>query len=308
MKMLSKDSFNKASKFIKEHGRLLEKAIYEYHFCNGSSEEILNELKKYQNDDGGFGNGLESDFKLPYSSPMATSIAFQHLIKLSDEEKAIDLIRSGIKYFENTFHEERMGWFSVSKEVNDFPHAPWWNYDEKKNMTIIDNSWGNPTAEIIGYLYKYRDLVSKFNVEEFLDFAFNHLNKMDKFPSEHEIYCYLRLYELLPRELSEKIKDKLTIAVKELVCCKREEWDKYVPQPLNFVKSKKSSKFGISDESIEENLDYLIDVIETNGKINPSWEWGNYQLDWEKAKKEWTGVLTLNSLITLDRFNRIERR
>lgn len=308
MKMLSKESFEKAGQFIKEHGRALEKQIYENHFYNGNSKEILNELKKYQNDDGGFGNGLESDFKLPSSSPMASSIAFQHLIELSDEEKDIDVVRTGIKYFENTFDEERIGWFSVPKEVNDFPHAPWWNYDEKKNMTIIDEHWGNPSAEIIGYLYKYRDVVSRLNVEELLDYAFNRLNNMNKFQSEHEIYCYLRLYEVLPKELSEKIKDKLTIAVEELVCCKREEWNKYVPQPLNFVKSMNSFKFGISDELIEENLDYVIDIIESSGKINPSWEWGNYKLDWEKAKKEWTGVLTLNALITLDKFNRIERR
>lgn len=123
MRKLRKSSFNEASQFIKNHARPLEKRIYEDYFHKPCSEEILSELKKYQNDDGGFGNGLDSDFKLLFSSPMATSIAFQHLVILDNVEKAISMIKSGIEYFENTFVPERNRWFAVPKEVNEFPHV-----------------------------------------------------------------------------------------------------------------------------------------------------------------------------------------
>ncbi len=40
--------------------------------------------------------------------------------------------------------------------------------------------------------------------------------------------------------------------------------------------------------------------------IDPDWNWDAYDMEWQKAKIEWTGVLTLNAFIILDRFNRIE--
>ena len=307
MQKLRKSSFNEASQFIKNYARPLENRIYKDYFYKPCSEEILSELKKYQNDDGGFGNGLESDFKLLFSSPMATSIAFQHLVKLDNVEKAISMIKSGIEYFENTFVPERNGWFAVPKEVNEFPHAPWWHYNEEEGMTIIDKYWGNPSAEIIGYLYKYKNLVSKLNVDQLLNYAIDYLNDKNDFGLEHEIYCYIRLCKLLPNRLSSKIEDKLARAVQRLVCRNREEWDKYVPKPLNFISSLESYKFGISHKLIADNLDYLVDIIEDNGMINPNWEWDDYETEWKKAREEWMGVLTLRGLITLDKFGRIEK-
>jgi hypothetical protein len=74
-----------------------------------------------------------------------------------------------------------------------------------------------------------------------------------------------------------------------------------------FVNCPQSYKFGIDDQYINDNLDYLIERIEDNGSISPSWTWSNYEEEWEKAKKEWTGVLTLNALIALDNFKRLEK-
>jgi len=319
MKKLSADSFKKVSQYITENARPLEKRIFEYYFNNGNSLEIINELEKFQNSDGGFGNGLEADFRLPLSSPMATSVAFNHLIKYADNEKAYDIIKSGIKYFEKTFVANENRWFVVPKEVNNFPHAPWWHYLEREGMTIIDRNWGNPSSEIISYLYKYKDFVSTLNVEELLNYAIDYFLNKDEFKAESEVYCYIRLFELLPDTLAKKIENKLTFAVQSTICDKREEWDKYVPQPLHFINNPKSNRFGISNDLIEENLDYLIDTIESNGKINPPWNWHNlksmidpnwnwddYNSKWEIAKKEWTSILTLKALIALNNFKRIE--
>jgi hypothetical protein len=306
MKILKKHLFNKASQFINDYGRNLERQVYKRYFNAYDDQEVLNALKEYQNSDGGFGNGLESDFRLPYSSAMAKSIAFQHLIKLEQTKRTMDVIKEGIRYFEDTFIKERRGWFAVPKEVNDFPHAPWWHYDKDQNMTMIDNHWGNPSVEIIGYLYKYKSLVNKLEIESLLEKALDYLKQMKEF-EEHEIYCYIRLYKILPNQISAMIKKELTYAVEKLVSKKREEWDNYIASPLNFINDPESYKFNINSEIIEENLDYLVDVIEDNGKINPSWEWNDYKDEWKNAKQEWTGLLTLKALITLDKFNRIEK-
>lgn len=307
MKKLKQSLFMEASRYIKKHARPLERYIYEDYFHKPCGEKILNELKKYQNNDGGFGNGLEPDFKLPLSSPMATSVVFQHLIELDDYKEAIEMIIQGIKYFESVFVSERSGWFAAPQKVNEFPHAPWWHYNEKEGMTIIDRHWGNPSAEIIGYLYNYRDVVSKLDVQQLLEYTISYINSKYDFESEHEIYCFIRLYDIIPDRLSRKIEDKLKYAVQKLVCRDRKEWDKYVPQPVHFIDGPGSNTFGIEKELIEDNLDYLIDILEEKGRIEPSWEWGQYETEWEKSKEEWTGILTLKTLIKLDKFERIQK-
>lgn len=65
-------NFDRAKVFIKTKARGLERSLFEYEFENGSQESVLAELITYQNKDGGFGNGIEPDFWLPNSSPMAT--------------------------------------------------------------------------------------------------------------------------------------------------------------------------------------------------------------------------------------------
>jgi hypothetical protein len=68
-----------ATNFIWENARLLERAIFAYHFLNGSPNHILAVLYTYQNDDGGFGNALEPDLRSPESQPLFIEFAFRTL-------------------------------------------------------------------------------------------------------------------------------------------------------------------------------------------------------------------------------------
>lgn len=307
MRKLPKSAFEDASMYILNNGRQLEKAIYLSYFGNQSYLNVLDELSKYQNIDGGFGNGLESDYMLPDSSPLATSVAFQYLSHEVKSQETIDIVKKGIKYFEDTYDLERNGWYAVPKEVNNFPHAQWWTFDEKTFMTVIDKHWGNPSAEIIGYLYRYKEFLSKLDINFLIDKAIKHLNSLEQFESPHEIYCYIRLYRMLPIKYSDKMDDKINFAVQNLVSCNPEEWSNYVPTPLNFIDEPNASNFGIENLLVEKNLDYLIELLLENKVIKPNWQWNDYELDWKKAQKNWTGVLTLKALKTLDKFNRLEK-
>lgn len=62
---ISKQTFRKTSDWVKRNARPLEVARWEYLFENGSKERVIYYLSAYQNDDGGFGNGIEPDFWLP---------------------------------------------------------------------------------------------------------------------------------------------------------------------------------------------------------------------------------------------------
>ena len=303
---LSKEGFQNAAKFIKGSARYLERSIFNYRFGNENRNNILTALKDYQNPDGGFAHGLGPDLRAPVSTPIETTHAFQKLEEFDTEEADCDLVEGGVKYFEAAFNEKHGRWFAASKEVNDYPHPPWWHYDEEKGGTVIDESWGNPTAEIIGYLKKYEDLLNDLDADRLVREAISRLKEKREYDSEHEIYCYVRLYRALPAERAREIRSDLADAARNLVRKDPEEWTEYVPRPLDFVKSPEGFQFGISDELLEANLDFFVDTLENQGVIRPTWEWGQYEDAWEQAKQEWIGVLTLEALTLLDRFGRIE--
>lgn len=305
MKKLSKTLFNELNSYMNKEARPLEKAIFNYYFNAANCDDILDSLEAFQNADGGFGQGIEPDFKLVESSSTATSIGLRHLSTLDESDRAQKMIAKAIEYLEATFDSDRMGWYSVKGNVNDYPHAPWWEFKEDINMTVIDYSWGNPTAEIIGYLYKYRKYLHKLDVYSLINYAITNLNNRTEFKSEHEIFCYISLYNCLDEEFSSQIKNILKLAVSQLVNVNQSEWTNYVPTPLKFIKFDSDNFFGIEYEFISQNLDYLVDMLERETKILPNWQWDKYLEEWKIAKSEWTGILTLEALLSLQKFNRI---
>ncbi|HNS76927.1 MAG TPA: hypothetical protein PKI56_11595, partial [Mesotoga prima] len=190
MLYLEKEPFRRAQYTILENGRELEKRLFAYYFMDGPANIVVEEIASYQNVDGGFGNAIEPDFRLPASSPMATSVALQHLVHFDDLPLAKGVISKAIAYLDNTYVSERKGWFAVPRTVNDYPHAPWWGCDEEKEICAIDANWGNPTAEIIGYLTRYREFTN-LDVDELISQATRYLESMNTFTSFHEILCFV---------------------------------------------------------------------------------------------------------------------
>lgn len=305
MKILSKTLFNQINSYMCTEARPLERSIFNYYFNDSSADAVMDSLQAFQNPDGGFGQGIEPDFKLQLSSPMATSIGLRHLSMLDNSERAKTMIEKAVNYLESTFDLNRNGWYSVTKSVNNYPHAPWWEFKDDINMTVIDYSWGNPTVELIGYLYKYREYLKSLDINSLISYAINYLNTKTEFKSEHEIFCYIHLYNILSEEFSGKIADTLRLAVSQLVNINQSEWSNYVPSPLRFINMDSKNFFGIDNKSIDENLDYLIDKLEINGSIQPTWQWDKYLEEWEIAKIEWMGILTLEALLSLLKFNRL---
>ncbi|MGG4491443.1 hypothetical protein [Metabacillus idriensis] len=63
--------------------RKVDRALYLFEFENGSKEDVLMELKAYQNQDGGFDNGLEPDFRCSDSSALASKI--EHAVSIQSK-------------------------------------------------------------------------------------------------------------------------------------------------------------------------------------------------------------------------------
>ncbi|KGX87182.1 prenyltransferase/squalene oxidase repeat-containing protein [Pontibacillus litoralis] len=304
MQRLSSQTFHSIREQLLLTARPLERAIFCYEFEDGKEETVLEALQTYQNDDGGFGNGLEPDFQLPDSSPMATSVAMQHLIRYADHPLAQNMIKRAISYLESTFDEERRGWFAVPPQVNEYPHAFWWTVRDN-GQSWIDDNWGNPSAELIGYLHLFEHEVQNLHVPKLIDQALTHFLQLESFDA-HETYCYLRLLAMVPNQRTDKVEKQLTKAVQSVVKLDRENWEKYVPFPLKFIATPEGNHFGLPAFKVEDNLDFFVEKLEEQSCISPTWAWTDYLATWEKAKKEWTGILTLGTLLSLRTFNRLD--
>lgn len=296
MKNINQSAFDASSSYILNNARYLEKLLLGHYFISPCGEKIVKALKMYQNKDGGYGNGLEPDFRMSFSSPMATSIALRILAEFSETEGALEQINLALLYLESTYNEDLKGWESTSKMVNLFPHAPWWTYQAPEHEL-----GGNPSAEIVGYLYKFRNVRDKLDIIQLKNYYINKLvsSNLDE---EHELMCYIRMYNHMSDIDQDVMLPYLTVAYQKIVSTNPEDWNNYMPYPLKFVELSKVDLFEVSDELLNENLQFLLNKLSLIGHIIPSWSWDSYLEEWEVAKREWSGILTLDALRILRRY------
>ena len=235
--------------------RPLERARYQYHMISPDPMPVLVALDAYQNEDGGFGRGIEPDFWLPASSPMATSVGLQYLSELIPTDEVVDRIEKALNYLTHTFDSIKMGWNPLPSSVNLYAHAPWWHHSEATGDEL--NQWGNPSIELIGYFLKWQRDSAEATFKEQLDFSEKYLLSLDPAKYEaHEIFCYLRTYPYLSPHRQARLYPVLGQAIDQLLNCNPDDWDKYVPKALDFVPHPRDERFNIKPECLTAQLDY----------------------------------------------------
>lgn len=297
MKKLSQMQYEKACSYVENNARPIDRSFLSFWRGESSAEEVIQELEAFRNSDGGFGHCLEPDFRLKESSPMATSVAFQYMKRIRIP-KSHPFIVEGLVYFTNTFNTDRECWIAVPESVNDVPHAPWWHVYGSENQFS-----GNPDAEIVGYLLYYGNRHNEL-ATRMLSKVMGHLEKLNEYEI-HEVLCYLRLANLVGGEEEEMINNKIYNKLSTIID-PPEKWDHYGVQPVVLADSEQSPFAKELNQELHVNLDYLIDKQLADGSFEPSWEWGQYENEWENAKREWKGYLTVHQLIVLSEFGRIE--
>lgn len=306
MKKLTKELLGKVKEWIQENGRPLEKALIKFHFDDESPQVVISALKAFQNEDGGFGNAMEPDLRTPASSILGTSIAFQVLRSLRTEAGDSDFAKSAIQFILKNYNEADQSWRIIPKEAENSPHAPWWNQTGRE-----DNFHGfhfNPAAEILGYLYDCKDLVPAEIISLLSTRVLTELKNLNVIEM-HDFLCCKRLYESknLTDTFKHEIESELIRLLDSCIVKDSSKWGGYGLRPLQVADSPDSVFFNKLQKSVEENLDYEIDTQESSGVWFPTWSWGdNFPNEWNQAKNEWTGIITLDKLNLLRKFGRIE--
>lgn len=145
--MLTAEQFEKAKQFIYRHGDLLTRRRFAYHFEGGSRQRVLDALACYQNDDGGFGNGLELDITCPASNGVSTWLALWYLFDLEAADspmidRAIGWVLAAAAPDGDVVHP--------ADAVKAYPHGQWW---EKNSGSIL------PIAGMLARLGKHHPAI-----------------------------------------------------------------------------------------------------------------------------------------------------
>lgn len=294
---------NAATKFVLQNARPLELAVYKFFFENESNQTVVDELLKFQNADGGFGNALEPDFFNPNSSPIATNDAIITLCRVNALVRDSDIVKGIVRYLEshNSFDEDKKRWLFAIDSNKDYPHAIWW---EKKGD---GTSSFNPSISLASFLICYGNRTPLY--EEIVKEGFEHLETAEE-TSGDSIKCFLLAYELLKINGVNNIidlehfKDLLCKAIDNSICKDISKYGvEYVPMPSDFFS-------GTYPELITPEIKPLIAVEKDilgklqmeDGGFDITWKWYTTYPEFEQARAWWRPRITIEKLL----FNEVQ--
>jgi hypothetical protein len=299
---LTPQAFKAATDTLKTEARPLERAQYLHEYFGGSVEAIMTALAAYQNPDGGFGHALEPDVRLVSSSVIATTIAFQ-IFRQFNVHHQHPMVEAACEFLKVSYDAEHRNWSNVPPFVDDAPHAPWWTFRDQ-----VRTEFANPRAEIVGHMVYYG---RNFDSDLTLTLAKAALDHLEAQPDEiemHDILCYVRLVETpaLYPQIKNPMIDKLRRVIDHSVARSPKQWQAYGLQPTAVVTSPGSPFADVVRDVLDANLDFVIESQGEDGAWHPNFSWGGEHPEvWKQAEREWTGVLTLNTLRLLRAFGRI---
>lgn len=299
--MLSVENFARAQQFIRENARLLDVRLFEYEFAGGTAVSVLDTLTNYQNEDGGFGHGIEPDFRLVTSSPMATSVGLQYCVAV-DASAEHPIVQKAVQYLLETYDREHEYWpFFVDTAVNDYPHAPWWHTEEI--VPPNEDRWPNVSAELVGYIHHYRELVSPEFHERVIKRARQNLASTDILSSYYHGLCWERTAKLVDDPFYSQIKAKVQKTFEGMRPVSEETLKEL---PVFAVAASPDSFFTQTlPQETAVLLKNSISMQAEDGGWWPKWRWGQYEEIWPIAQREWAGKLTLEALEAYKAFNLI---
>lgn len=299
--------FRKSRKFMYQNARPLDLARWQYHFENGTTDAVLSILEMYQNEDGGFGHGLEGDCFNPNSSPIQTWAATEILREIHCMDHTHPIIRGIIKYLSSgvDFDTDHKQWLNTVPSNNDYPHAIWWEYKEGE----VEFKY-NPTACLVGFFIKYGDRECDFysTAVQIAQEAYHFWVSSMPYSEHHITTCFIRLYEYcveagIAIADMDEFKTKLIEQVQHELCGVVEEWGtNYVCMPSNFIKRKESIFYSTNTELITKECEHIVKSQLGDGSFVIPWQWWTEYKEFEIAKNWWKCDFCIKNMAFLKEF------
>lgn len=281
----------KGENFIWENARFLERAMFNYHFYGGSGARILQILKTYQNEDGGFGHALEPDLRTPDSQPLFAEFGLRTLYesKLRDPEMTYKVCN-----FLSQHADFERGIPPILPSSRSFPRAAHWD-NQKWEQPSLDRLTGIVgLANWQGVRHPWLQKAVEICVETIA---------RTKYSDAHTILnAFCLLESLHNRTTTTDLFNKLVQELFEAdFFCADVPVTGYALTPLDFAPTPDAYCRKIfSDSQIAAHLNDLASKQEADGGWPISWEPPGSMAKWE-----WRSRWTVSALCVLRVYGRI---
>jgi len=309
IKKLHKEQFEKAKHFMKTYAQDIDLAMFEYYFENKPKFEVIDIHATYQNKDGGFGT-LDYDFEYTHSCLKQTESACRYIFAL-DVPESHQIIQKVMPYIIKNYNERTGEWNNhLVPDVNNYPHAFWWTYEEadefmpSNHTDLIDHYDPNTNSALAGMVVKYSSLVPEKLANKISSIVIEKINSGYEF-AQYSMMSDIYFVNAIKEE--ELKKDLLNTLMGDgnLISILDKDWGTENAYKLcGWIDSPTHPYYEKYKDDVDNNLDFLINSQNEDGSWSPSWSWGEPNV-WERVEKRLKGLLTLNFLWSLKRFQRI---
>lgn len=308
MKQLSQVAVQRAKNYLTTYGRAVDQARFAFFFEEGKANAVLRALEPYQNQDGGFGHGLEPDLRTAASSAVATQQGLNMLREVGADSSE-PMVQRAVAYLLATLDHTRLRWEIVPPAVEDAPHAPWWTYGESAGSG--DEFQSNPRAALIGFLCEHQALVPAPLLHQLIETQLAYLadQPTDQGVDMHALPCYITLANSpnLPAEQRRQLVSTLVQAVQGTVATDPADFAGYQLLPLDVAPAPDALlATTVERAAVDAHLDYLIDTQLPDGSWPIPWSWAFVdEAAWAQAERDWKGFIAVNRLQMLAAYGRI---
>lgn len=287
-------AFTAGREFIYRQGRVLEQRLFATIFEGAPAQGVINALRAYQNEDGGFGHGLEPDIRCPASLPIDVEMALLAMVLAGQGDP--EMLRRAGDFLAQVADSAAAGGAvpPAHPVIEGYPRAEHW--------TEWTYSPGlNPTAGLVGLLRRLG--VEHPWVSAGSAYCWSQLESGELPEGGHTLAEVLIFLDCNPeRERS----DRLAATVLErLPKAPQFRWDPLDPEygltPLHLAPRPESRWRSLfSDAQITGHLDRMQADQEADGGWPLSWEPPS-----QASALEWRGSETLRALVSLSAYGRV---
>lgn len=328
MLKLTRENFIKAREYIFTHSDDITRAWFKYNFEDSNTDAFMKVLAKYQHENGGFGYGIYYEFDYRGPCLKSTEIAIRYILNLKEKPSAKHpVIQKMIRYILNSYLPEIGNWREVVvPEVNDGVHCRWVRYKGEDTTPIkneeerIQKYEANEKACFAAFVSYYSELVPQELYLEIIKYPIEHMIRYwdENSPSYNKTifdqgtpydFEYFQDFVLCLKDKT--IADRLAsilcqnpTAFMELDYAKSE--NDYVHLPCDSVKRPDSVVYPVVKNLVDESLEYRMKQQSDDGRWPLGWSFGK-DTELQKLQVKYETYLTLDMLVKLEQFGRIER-
>jgi len=288
------DAFAAGDRFLLNQSRLLERRLFATCFLGASGSGVVEALRGYQNEDGGFGQALEPDTRCPASLPVYVETAFQALAAAQVVDRPM-VLRACEFLARAAIDLNTKGAVPLAFPlIESFPRAAHWTEGTYEPAL-------NPTAGLVGLLYKLA--VEHPWREQAAAYCWEVLDSRTPLKGVHTVLEALVFLENVPdRDRADDCAMRIASRFKEVEGLLLDPATPgYGLSPLHFAPTPTSRwRKLFTGAQIAAALDNLQHTQQPDGGWPLNWDPPS-----EAAALEWRGVVTLESLRFLVSYGRI---